>query len=151
MRSRDGRISNQMWSRARSLLRLFSVGFAVVAFGVVAMTSHPYLYNARKDDVPVSDVERIQDAVILNSSEVILFIDDASAWPQAALIANQLEKKGVWVAVPPEYEFLFGDQRRATGCENMAVRVDLDLERGDLSLGSAAATLVKRAPGRSCQ
>lgn len=73
-----------------------------------------------RDAVAVSD--DVRTAVPAGTREVLV-IPVASSALTAGVIANQLERRGLEVRAPAEWDHFFGRERRSDGCERYAVRI----------------------------
>lgn len=112
-------------ARARAVGALPWASAAVAAFAVAAIVAtHPSRDLYVRMATPASEPTLTHlEAALDGAGAVNLDIASHDAWPEAVLVANQLERDGVAVRVPEEWRFLFGEQRTGQRCGDPVVSV----------------------------
>lgn len=112
------------WARSLSTMALGVPALVSAGITVAVVWNMPSTLHANRASVATdAELEALTAQLPARDQPVSVTIVDLEAWPTAALILNQLEREGWTVTTTDDFLFMFGDQRRRTGCETVRVEV----------------------------
>lgn len=121
---------------AHAVAAVLVLSSGAVTAAAVAASRPEYLYTDRPSETSPEVIDAVEAALPQDNSTVLMVIGAYGSWPRSTLVANQLERRGIRVAATPDWEFMFGDQRHADGCEGSIVWIGPPPSQPDLAVAA---------------
>lgn len=135
------------------IVRSVAAASLMLAASVVVRGSTDSIVAQRADarGAPAAMAE-LQRSLPVDST-ISIAIDDFRHWPDAALVANELERAGSSTTTLPNALWMFGDERSSTGCEHYRLRFGPNDVSGDESIviGDTAIRVERLSPPATCR